>query len=149
MELKIVLYLSILFFLVNSPETSSKTLRIPLYSRCSWFEQCLKRVIQQEPLSRGHMNPVAINTFNINFMKATFTLTNTIPQYVASNSGPRQIFETKIRRYAADVCGSQACRGTFFLLTGPTEFSPGNYLEENGELFHSKVILSSINLAIP
>ena len=46
------------------------------------------------------MNPVAINTFNINFMKAIFTLTNTIPQYVASNSGPRQIFETKIRRYA-------------------------------------------------
>ena len=108
-----------------------------------------KRVIQQEPLSRGHMNPVAINTFNINFMKATFTLTNTIPQYVASNSGPRQIFETKIHRYAAGVCGSRACRGTFFLLTGPTEFSPGNYLEKNGEFFHSKVILSSINLAIP
>ena len=81
-------------------------------------------------------------------MKAIFTLTNTIPQYVASNSGPRQIFETKIRRYAADVCGSRACCGTFFLLTGPTEFSPGNYLEENGELFHSKVILSGINLAI-
>ena len=108
-----------------------------------------KRVIQQEPLSRGHMNPVAINTFNINFMKAIFTLTNTIRQYVASNSGPRQILETKIRRYAADVCGSRACRGAFFLLTGPMEFSPGNYLEENGELFHSKVILSSINLAIP
>lgn len=108
-----------------------------------------KRVIQQEPLSKGHMNPVAINTFNINFMKAIFTLTNTIPQYVASNSGPRQIFETKIHRYAADVCGSRACRGTFFLLTGPTEFSPGNYLVENGELFRSKVILSGINLAIP
>ena len=95
------------------------------------------------------MNPVAINTFNINFMKATFTLSNAIPQYVASNSGPRQIFETKIHCYAADVCGSQACRGTFFLLSGPTEFSPGNYFEENGELFHSKVILSGINLAIP
>ena len=108
-----------------------------------------KRTLQQEPLSKGHMNPVAINTFNINFMKATFTLINTIPQYVASNGGPQKIFETKIRRYAADVCGSRACHGTFFLPTGPTEFSPGNYLEENGELFHSKVILSGINLAIP
>ena len=97
-----------------------------------------KRVIQQEPLSRGHMNPVAINTFNINFMKATFTLTNTTPQYVASNSGPWQIFETKIRRYAADVCGSRACRGTFFLLTGPTEFSPGNYLEKMENCFIQK-----------
>ena len=31
------------FFLVNSPQTSSKILRIPLYSRCPWFEQCLKK----------------------------------------------------------------------------------------------------------
>ena len=61
------------------------------------------------------MNPVAINTFDINFMKATFTLTNTIPQYVASNSGPWQIFEAKIRRYAAGMCGDRARHGTLNL----------------------------------
>ena len=51
--------------------------------------------------------------------------------------------------YTADMCGSGACHGTLFLLTGPSEFSPGNYLEENGELFHSKVVLNGINLAKP
>ena len=108
-----------------------------------------KRAIHQEPLSRGHMNPVAINTFDINFMKATFTLTNTIPQYVASNSGPWQIFEAKIRRYAAGMCGGRAHHGTLFLLTGSSECSVANYLEENGESFNSKVVLDGVNLAIP
>ena len=39
-------------------------------------------------LTRGHMNPSGINSFNTNFMKATFTLTNAVPQFEASNSGP-------------------------------------------------------------
>ena len=41
-----------------------------------------------EPLSRGHMNPLGINSFDLDFMKATFTLTNAVPQFEASNSGP-------------------------------------------------------------
>lgn len=112
------------------------------------LKNAYKEVIQQEPLSRGHMNPVAINTFDKNFMKATFTLTNIIPQYIASNSGPWQIFEAKIRRYAADTCGSRARRGTLYLLTGTSEYNLATNLEENGDL-HSKVVHNGVKLAIP
>ena len=72
-----------------------------------------------EPLSRGHMNPSAINSFDLNFMKATFTLTNAEPQFQASNSGPWQEFETKIRDYAKNICGPRG--GTLYLLTGRSE----------------------------
>ena len=72
-----------------------------------------------EPLSRGHMNPSVINSFDLNFMKATFTLTNAVPQFEASNSGPWQEFETKIRDYAKNICGPRG--GTLYLLTGRSE----------------------------
>ena len=51
------------------------------------------------------MNPSGINSFDEDFMKATFTLTNAVPQFEASNSGPWQEFETKIRDYAKNICG--------------------------------------------
>ena len=73
----------------------------------------------REPLSRGHMNPAGINSFDFKFMKATFTLTNAVPQFEASNSGPWQDFETKIRDYAKDICGPRG--GTLYLLTGRSE----------------------------
>ena len=72
-----------------------------------------------EPLSRGHMNPAGINSFDLKFMKATFTLTNAVPQFQASNSGPWQEFETKIRDYAKNICGPRG--GTLYLLTGRSE----------------------------
>ena len=72
-----------------------------------------------EPLSRGHMNPLGINSFNKDFMTATFTLTNAVPQFEASNSGPWQEFEAKIRDYAKDICGPRG--GTLYLLTGRSE----------------------------
>ena len=72
-------------------------------------------------LTRGHMNPSGINSFNTNFMKATFTLTNAVPQFEASNSGPWQVFENKIKGYAKKTCGSKTRRGTLYLLTGKSE----------------------------
>ena len=54
-------------------------------------------------LSRGHMNPSGINSFDIDFMKATFTLTNTAPQFETSNSWEK--FERRIREYAKSTCG--------------------------------------------
>ena len=54
-------------------------------------------------------------------MKATFTLTNAVPQFEASNSGPWQEFERKIRNYAKTTCGSQTRKGTLYLLTGRSE----------------------------
>ena len=56
-----------------------------------------------EPLSRGHMNPSRINSFDINFMKATFTFTNAVPQFEATNSGRWQEFDTRIRNYAQNI----------------------------------------------
>ena len=72
-------------------------------------------------LTRGHMNPSGINSFNTNFMKATFTLTNAVPQFEASNSGPWQVFENKIKDYAKITCGSITRQGTLYLLTGRSE----------------------------
>ena len=65
------------------------------------------------------MNPSAINSFNKDFMTATFTLTNAVPQFKASNCGPWQEFETKIVDYAKDICGPSG--GTLYLLTGRSE----------------------------
>ena len=72
------------------------------------------------PLSRGHMNPLALNTFHRSFMKATFTLSNAVPQFERSNSGPWQEFETRIRNYAKNTCGPQG--GTLYLLTGKSDY---------------------------
>ena len=72
-------------------------------------------------LTRGHMNPSGINSFNTNFMKATFTLTNAVPQFEASNNGPWKDFEDKIKDYANETCGSKTRRGTLYLLTGRSE----------------------------
>ncbi len=73
-----------------------------------------------EPLSKGHMNPLGINTFDKSFMKATFTLTNAVPQFETSNSGPWQTFETRIRNFAQNTCGPQG--GTLYLLTGKSSY---------------------------
>lgn len=73
-----------------------------------------------QPLSRGHMNPSGINTFDKSFMKATFTLTNAVPQFETSNSGDWEKFETKIRNYAQNDCGPKG--GTLYLLTGKSRY---------------------------
>ena len=79
-------------------------------------DDAYKEAITTEPLSRGHMNPAGINTFDENFIKATFTLTNVVPQFTASNNGPWEKFEEKIRNYAENDCGKK--EGTLYLLTG-------------------------------
>ena len=67
------------------------------------------------------MNPSGINSFDPNFMKVTFTLANAVSQFAASNNGPWEKFEKKIRDYTKIICGSQTCRGTLYLLTGRSE----------------------------
>ena len=66
------------------------------------------------------MNPLTLNTFDKSFMKATFTLSNAVPQFETSNSGPWQAFETRIRNYAENRCGPQG--GTLYLLTGKSDY---------------------------
>ena len=67
------------------------------------------------------MNPSGINSFDPNFMKVTFTLANAVPQFAASNNGPWEKFEKKIRDYTKITCGSQTRRRTLYLLTGRSE----------------------------
>ena len=72
-------------------------------------------------LTRGHMNPSGINSFDKTYMKNTFTLTNAVPQFEASNNGPWKDFEDKIKDYAKNTCGSITHQGTLYLLTGRSE----------------------------
>ena len=67
------------------------------------------------------MNPLAINTFDENYMIATFTLTNAAPQFGTSNNVDWQIFEGKIRSYAQHICGATH-GGTLYILTGTSEY---------------------------
>lgn len=71
----------------------------------------------KQKLSRGHMDPSGINSFNETFMKATFTLSNAAPQFQTSNDGPWSTFEDKIRNYTKN-----SCRGTMYLLTGTSDY---------------------------
>ena len=80
-----------------------------------------KRRFRNTQLTRGHMNPSGINSFNTNFMKATFTLTNAVPQFEASNNGPWRVFKDMIKDYAKNTCGSKTRQGTLYLLTGRSE----------------------------
>ena len=72
-------------------------------------------------LTRGHMNPSGINSFDKTYMKNTFTLANAVPQFEASNSGTWSDFENKIKDYAHKTCGSKTRQGTLYLLTGRSE----------------------------
>ena len=66
------------------------------------------------------MNPVALNTFSKDFMKATFTFSNAVPQFEKSNCGPWELFETRLQKYAKTGCGAQG--GTLYLLTGKSDY---------------------------
>ena len=112
------------------------------------LDAAYKKAIKEEPLSRGHMDPLAINSFDKSFMEATFTLTNAAPQYVASNSGPWQIFEAKVRRYAQNSCGSRSRLGTLYLLTGTSDLGLATYLHAK-PVQNTKNFLGEVNLAIP
>ena len=63
------------------------------------------------------MNPSAINSFDRKFMVATYTLTNTVPQFAASNIVLTE-FESIVTGDAKN-CGNKG--GTLYLLTGRSE----------------------------
>ena len=71
-----------------------------------------------QALTKGHLNPSAINSFDKKFMAATYTFTNGVPQFAASNFFLTK-FESKVENYAKDDCGKKD--GTLYLLTGRSE----------------------------
>ena len=53
------------------------------------------------------MNPSNVNSYDVNFMEATYTLTNAVPQFIKSNRGLWRIFEGRIVNYAATTCAGK------------------------------------------
>ena len=79
-------------------------------------------MIKSEPaITRGHLNPAALNSFNADFRRATFTLTNAAPMFQAMNQGAWEKYEGRIRQYAKCPCGSVR-KGTLYLLTGTSNY---------------------------
>ena len=75
----------------------------------------------ESSITRGHLNPAALNSFNANFRRATFTLTNAAPMFAAMNGGAWKEYEERIRQYAKCICGSFR-HGTLYLLTGTSNY---------------------------
>ena len=85
------------------------------------IEENGRRLGGQRPnqqLTKGHLNPSAINSFDTKFMIATYTFTNAVPQFAASNCYLTK-FEKKVEDYAKENCGQRD--GTLYLLTGRSE----------------------------
>ena len=68
-------------------------------------------------ITRGHMDPCVMNTFDLNYMEATFTLTNAVPQYEASNKAWGH-YEERLMQYAKNSCRLRPGGGILFALTG-------------------------------
>ena len=112
-------------------------------------------------ITRGHLNPAALNSFDEKFRKATFTLTNAAPMFAAMNGGAWAKYEERIRQYAKCPCGS-ARKGTLYLLTGTSTFGIKKAIDTEGIVqdakdyptFQTKQILTgkggkTTNLQIP
>ena len=73
-------------------------------------------------IHRGHFNPCQINSYNKNYMFASFVYTNAVPQCGSSfNSGSWGYFEKLIKNYTKNVCAGTH-RGTMYLVTGQSRY---------------------------
>jgi len=75
---------------------------------------------------RGHLVPAATLSSTLEGYLSTFTYTNAVPQHTSFNTGPWNVFEDKIRKYASEKCIKSG--GTLYLITG-TSFT--NSLGDN------------------
>ena len=77
------------------------------------------------------MNPSGINSFSEQFMEATFTFTNAAPIFSATDTVPWQTYESRIRKYAKDICGQKTGGGDLYLLTGTSDYGIKKDLQGN------------------
>lgn len=76
-----------------------------------------------EKADKGHLNPVNINTFDLNHVKATFTYSNAVPQYFGFNRGQWKAFEGRIVNYVQTICAAKRpTGGKMYLMTGTSRF---------------------------
>ena len=74
-----------------------------------------------EGIQRGHLNPVKINSFDANYVEATFAYSNAVPQYGSgSNMASWRKYELSIVRYVQNVCAVK--QGIMYLMTGTSKF---------------------------
>lgn len=72
---------------------------------------------------KGHLNPVQINSFDQNHVKATFTYSNAVPQYLGFNRGQWKTFEGRIVNYVRTMCAAKKpTGGKMYLMTGTSKF---------------------------
>ena len=72
-------------------------------------------------IDKGHLNPSHINSHDVNYMAATFTYANAVPQYGSgSNRASWKSFEHKILTYTKLTCATNG--GTMYMLTGTSKY---------------------------
>ena len=90
----------------------------------------------QSTITRGHLNPAGLNSFNAKFRQATYTLTNAAPMFEDMNKGVWEKYERRIRQYAKCPCGSVR-GGTLYLLTGTSNYGIQKGID-TGEIVQDK-----------
>ena len=74
-------------------------------------------------IAKGHLNPSKVNSYSQEYMKATFTYTNAVPQYSRFNSGDwYNKGEKKIADYVKNTCAPRDPSAVMYLLTGSSKF---------------------------
>ncbi|XP_074606523.1 uncharacterized protein LOC141859607, partial [Acropora palmata] len=87
---------------------------------------------------KGHLLPVSIYSFDVNYGKSTFDYSNAVPQRAEWNQGVWKSFESAIKRYTQLTCGCRY-RGTMYLLTGTSQFA------YHYNIFSAKLLQTRVN----
>ena len=81
------------------------------------------KTLGNQSFAKGHLNPVLVNSFDPEYVRATFVYTNAVPQYGRFNSGPWYgKGEKKIVDYVQHDCSNQSTNAVLYLLTGTSKF---------------------------
>ncbi|KAM3612909.1 uncharacterized protein V6R79_016817 [Siganus canaliculatus] len=75
--------------------------------------------------TKGHLNP-SMHQMTKDSQKATFTLTNIVPQRAGSNSGPWSVLETEVLNKFQSFC-----RGSMYVITGGIPYESGPHWMNN------------------
>nr|XP_020450610.1 endonuclease domain-containing 1 protein-like [Monopterus albus] len=109
--------------------------------------QAVHQDYKNSKYSRGHLNP-SLHQKTKEDREATFTLTNTVPQQVGSNSGPWTNLENEVlRKFKA------FCKGPMYVITGAMPYESGAHWINNRvsvpEYMWSAYCCPSYNASIP
>ncbi|KAI5624176.1 endonuclease domain-containing 1 protein-like [Silurus asotus] len=78
--------------------------------------------------TRGHLNPSQHHS-NTTSRRATFTLTNVVPQKAESNDGPWAMLETNVSKIL-----QKHCQGEAFIVTGVIPYEKERWMKDEGRV---------------